>query len=144
MSDKEQNNSFLLELVSPERVLSSEDVSFVVLPASEGGIGVLPGHAPLLTSMKPGVIEIHPVNDNAPKKVFVSGGFIDVNQTICTVLALDAQPLEELNQTEIEKQIEELNNSVFSAQDDIEKNRLETLLTIEKAKLQSLTGILVA
>ena len=97
------DDTFLLEIVSPERVLSSEPVRFAVLPALEGGIGVLPGHAPLLTALKPGIIEIHgaAANDDV-RKVFVSSGFLEINEKQCIALTVDAIAVEDISKDESE------------------------------------------
>jgi F-type H+-transporting ATPase subunit epsilon len=73
------------ELVSPERVLISDDVEHVVLPGSEGELGVLPGHAPVVVALKAGMITV--IDGGSSKKLFVKGGFAEVNPEALTVLA---------------------------------------------------------
>ncbi|MCB1510444.1 MAG: F0F1 ATP synthase subunit epsilon [Hyphomicrobiaceae bacterium] len=73
------------ELVSPERVLVSEDVEHVVLPGSEGELGVLAGHAPAVVTLVPGVIRI--ISGGSSRKLFVRGGFAEVNPQTLTVLS---------------------------------------------------------
>lgn len=144
MAEAKLQNTFLLELVSPERVLSSEEVEFAVLPAMEGGIGVLPGHSPFLTALKPGVIEIHKKRDQEVRKIFVAGGFVDITPTVCTTLAVGAVPVSELNQATVEKKIEEIQKELTETQNSDEFQRVEERLLTEKAKLQAITGKLVA
>jgi len=73
------------ELVSPERVLISDDVEHVVLPGSEGELGVLPCHAPVVVALKAGMITV--IDGGSSKKLFVKGGFAEVNPEALTVLA---------------------------------------------------------
>jgi len=73
------------ELVSPERVLMSEDVEHVVLPGSEGELGVLAGHSPAVVTLRPGMITI--ISGGTTRKMFVKGGFAEVNPEALTVLA---------------------------------------------------------
>lgn len=136
--------TFQLELVSPEAVLSSEPVTFAVLPASEGAIGVLPGHAPLLTTMAPGVIEIHNANDNEPRRVFVTGGFLDISETQCTALAVEAVELSEISLDEAQKRYQELLEKIGLEVDKAKRLNLERALLIEKTKIEALTGKIIA
>ena len=92
------------ELVSPERVLFSGAVDAVVLPASEGDMTVLPGHAPMMTALKTGFLVITDKPGNG-RRVLVRGGFADVNQNGLTVLAERALPEEELTQDILDQEI---------------------------------------
>jgi F-type H+-transporting ATPase subunit epsilon len=91
------------ELVSPEKLLFSKPVALVTVPGTEGDFGVLPGHAPMVTTVKAGVIEIYAEENAAPTdRIFVAGGFAEVTQTRCTVLADEATPVKELNRATLE------------------------------------------
>jgi len=74
------------ELVSPERVIVSANVEHVVLPGSEGELGVLPGHAPAVVTLKPGVVSVL-TGGTASQRLFVNGGFAEINPESVTVLA---------------------------------------------------------
>ena len=139
------DDTFLLEIVSPERVLSSEPVRFAVLPALEGGIGVLPGHAPLLTALKPGIIEIHgtAANDDV-RKVFVSSGFLEINEKQCIALTVDAIAVEDISKDESELEYQRIADAIEKAQSDSERLRLEKELNIHKTRLEVLYGKIIA
>lgn len=96
--------TFNFELVSPERVLFSGEVDAVVLPASEGDMTVLAGHAPTMTALKTGFLVITS-NPGNGRRVLVRGGFADINQNGLTVLAERALPAEELTQEILDKEI---------------------------------------
>ena len=92
------------ELVSPARLLVSEPVEMVVVPGEEGDFGVLPGHAPVISQVRPGIIDIHE-DGKVSKRIFVAGGFAEVTQERCTVLAEEAYPLADLDRAEAEERL---------------------------------------
>jgi F-type H+-transporting ATPase subunit epsilon len=95
-----------LEIVSPERLLLSRPVDMVVIPASEGDMGVLEGHTPMIVTLRGGTIDLYE-GDKVTDRLFVSGGFAEVTGERCTVLANEAEPLSELNRTAAERQLAE-------------------------------------
>jgi F-type H+-transporting ATPase subunit epsilon len=78
-------DTFKFELVSPERVLLSESAVQVVLPGSEGDFAVLPNHAPMIATLRPGVLDVQ--LPSGPRRIFVKGGFAEVEPDRLTVLA---------------------------------------------------------
>ena len=96
--------TFTFELVSPERTLFSGDVDAVVIPATEGDMTVLPGHAPTMTALKTGFLVVTTAPGNG-RRVLIRGGFADVNQRGLTVLAERALPEEELTQDVLDHEI---------------------------------------
>ncbi len=92
------------ELVSPEKLLLSEDVEMVVVPGGEGNFGVLPGHALFISTVRPGVIDVYEGN-KVSERIFVSGGFAEVTPERCTVLADEAMPLSSLDRGQIEESL---------------------------------------
>jgi F-type H+-transporting ATPase subunit epsilon len=96
--------TFNFELVSPERVLFSGQVDAVILPASDGEMTVLAGHAPLMTTLKTGFLIIAEGPGNG-KRVLIRGGFADINPDGLTVLAERALPAEELTQETLDREI---------------------------------------
>jgi len=97
--------TFHFDFVGPERTLYSGEVSAVQLPGVEGEMTVLPGHAPVLTSLKVGVIVVTE-RQNAGKRIFVQGGFADIGPTGVTVIAERAAPVEEVTPETINRDIE--------------------------------------
>jgi F-type H+-transporting ATPase subunit epsilon len=75
-----------LEIISPEKLLLARDVDMVVIPGTEGDIGVLPGHSKLITGLRGGLVDIYE-NNVITDRFFVSGGFAEVTETYCAVLA---------------------------------------------------------
>ena len=92
------------ELVSPERVLFSGEVEAVMLPGTEGDMTVLPGHAPVMTALKTGVVIATNHKDNG-ERVLVRGGFAEINAEGVTVLAERATPVQDLTAEMIDREI---------------------------------------
>ena len=78
---------FHFEIVTPERLVRSEDAYMVTVPGSEGDMGILAGHAPIMSSLRDGVVRIYAADDAAPTEIAVSGGFVEVNEKGLTILA---------------------------------------------------------
>ena len=114
--------SFLFELVSPEQLLFTGEVEEVVVPGTEGEFTVLKDHAPLMSTLKPGVVT---VVETASKtsRLCVRGGFADVAPTGLTILAEMAVPVEELDAAKIEAEMQDAREDVADAPSD-ESRRL--------------------
>ena len=115
------------ELVSPERVLFAGDVDAVVLPASEGDMTVLPGHAPTMTALKTGLLVITDRPGNG-RRVLVRGGFADVNERGRTVLAERALPEEEITQEILDREILHAEMAYDSSNDPAAKHAAEAAI----------------
>ncbi|HEY5210420.1 MAG TPA: ATP synthase F1 subunit epsilon [Stellaceae bacterium] len=125
------------ELVSPERLLRSEQVEMVVVPGTEGNFGVLPGHALLISTVRPGLIEIYE-GGKVKDRVFVAGGFAEVNAERCTVLADEAVALPDLNRAVLEGQARELEARLNGSPTDDDRNMARRQLAVIDAKLNAL------
>jgi len=88
----------LLEIVSPDRLLLSQPVDMAVIPAAEGEMGVLPGHSPMIVLLRGGTIVLHE-GGKPTARLYVSGGFAEITQDRCTVLADEAVPVAEVSRT---------------------------------------------
>ena len=140
-----KNNTTAFELVSPEARLVSEPVKMAIIPGEEGEFGVMAAHSLLVAALKPGVVEPYVEGQAEPtRKIFIAGGFADVTDESCTVLAEEAVNVDDLDQAEIEQQITNLNEDMGRAENETDKTRIEKRLTLAKAKLQAVTGTLVA
>jgi len=140
--DAEKLENFDFELVSPEKKLMSEKAWQVTIPGEMGNFGVRAGHSSLVSSIRPGVVEIVSNEGDAPIKIFIAGGFADVTATNCTILAEQATMLSELNQDVIVETISTLESKLAATNDNVEKVRYTRELKLEKAKLTAVTGTL--
>ncbi len=125
------------ELVSPERLIMSEPVDMLVAPGSEGDFGVLPGHAPLLSKLRPGLIAVFS-GTTVTRRIFVAGGFAEVTPERCTVLAEEAQPLDRIDRGAVEQQLRVAREEAQIATDDAERARAEGRIAVAEAKLAAL------
>ena len=129
-------DTFKFELVSPERLLVSADVEQVLVPGSEGDFTMLPNHAPLLTSLRPGLLDI--VFSGADRRrYFVRGGFAEVGPAGLTVLAETAIDLVELDRSVLDQAVKDAEEDVADAKDealrDRERTKLEHLRQVQAA-----------
>ena len=129
----------LFELVSPERLIISKDVTMVVVPGSEGLFGVLPRHTSMLSALAPGVVDIYE-EEVITERLFVVNGFAEVTADRCTILAEDVIPIENLNPDELEEKIEEMRVEVRNA-NDIDVPRLNGLITQKEIVLQAMRSV---
>jgi F-type H+-transporting ATPase subunit epsilon len=125
------------ELVAPERLLLSGDVQQVVVPGTEGNFAVLPGHAPVLSTLRPGVLDITD-ETGREDRVYVRGGFAEVNPGGLTVLAEEAVPLAELSPDMLARQVKNAEEDVADAADDEKRRRAQEALDHLRALQQAL------
>jgi F-type H+-transporting ATPase subunit epsilon len=117
------------DLVSPERLLISDEVESVVVPGGEGYFTVLARHAPLMSTLKPGQLEVKSLS-GAVRKFFVRGGFADVNPAGLTILADQAIPLEDLDAAMLAQEIRNAEEDLSDAGDNHVRRRMaETKLS---------------
>jgi F-type H+-transporting ATPase subunit epsilon len=141
------------ELVTPERLLLSELVQMVVVPGTEGNFGVLPGHAPLISSIRPGTIDIYE-GQTITRRIFVVSGIAEVTPELCTVLADEALTADELDRGAIESELLTVRGNLPSLREQVarasgaerdnllvELRRLERLENVLQAELQALADI---
>lgn len=122
------------ELVSPERLLFSGDVESVVVPGTDGAFQVMSNHAPVMSTLKPGIVE---VEETASKsmRLFVRGGFAEVSGKGLTILAEQALPVEELNAERIAQEIKNAEEDVADAKtDDLRRDAQEKLEQLKELK----------
>ena len=125
---------FTFELVSPERLLVSQQVDMVVVPGGDGNFGVLRGHAPLLATVRPGVLDVYETRAAVSSRLFVAGGFAEVTPDRCTVLAEEAVPVAEIDRAAVERQIADLSEDLADATSEAERRRLEQALAVARAR----------
>ncbi len=124
------------ELVSPERLLRSEEVEMVVVPGAEGNFAALPRHAPLLSQLRPGTLDIYEDRE-VVARYFVAGGYAQVTPERCTVLADEAMALSEIDRAAVEAALEELGEDLEDAKDDAERASVKAKIAVAEAKLKA-------
>jgi F-type H+-transporting ATPase subunit epsilon len=119
--------SFQFELVSPERLLVSEQVESVVIPGAEGEMTVMANHAPVMTTIKPGVVTLKAASGQEDRYV-VFGGFADILPTGCTLLAESAVSVKDIDRADIARRIQEAREDVADAKDEGSRTKAEQFL----------------
>jgi F-type H+-transporting ATPase subunit epsilon len=114
------------QLVAPERLLASAEVDMVVVPGAEGDFGVLPQHSLFMSVLRPGVIETYE-GGQVSGRIFVGGGFAEVNPSSCTVLAEEAR-------------LSAAQDDLRDASDDPARARYEREIRIAEAQIQAAAG----
>jgi F-type H+-transporting ATPase subunit epsilon len=141
------------ELVTPERLIVSAEVEMVVVPGTEGNFGVLPGHAPLISTIRPGMIEIYETRPTVSDRIFVVSGIAEVTPERCTVLAEEAMDPTTLDRAAAEAELQVIEGNLPSLREQVgratgtERDRLAVELrglehqqAIARAKLQALAA----
>jgi F-type H+-transporting ATPase subunit epsilon len=129
------------DLVAPEAVILTQPVEMVVIPGADGDFGVLPRHAPMIASLRPGVITVYDRQGSAwqPKnRIFVGAGFAEVTPERVTVLAEDAVPLAQLNRAAVEQSLKDAREDLEDAKDDLERRAARRAIAVAEAKLAAL------
>ncbi|WP_421708162.1 F0F1 ATP synthase subunit epsilon [Algihabitans sp.] len=127
------------ELVSPEKLLLSETVEMVVVPGADGDFGVLPRHAPLISSLRTGVISVYRQNRREiSERIFVDGGFAEVTPERCTVLAEQAVPVGEIDRGAVEQQLRNAREDLSDAASEAERKSVERRISRYEGMLQAL------
>ncbi len=128
------------ELITPAKLLLAEPAEMVVIPGSEGDFGVLPGHAPLISAVRPGTVDIYQ-DGKVGKRIFVAGGVAEVSPDSCVLLAEEAVPVAEIDREQTEQRLNAARESLDSAEagSDEAKNA-ERRLMVEEAMLAAAEG----
>jgi F-type H+-transporting ATPase subunit epsilon len=120
-------DSFKFELVSPERLLVSEDVQSVVVPGSEGEMTVMAHHAPVMTTLRPGIVTVNTVSGKVDRYV-VFGGFADILPEGLTLLAESSSHIDNISHADIAERIEQVRKDLAETTDGHHRTVLEELL----------------
>ena len=118
------NTKVIFELVTPTALAVSKDVDMVVIPGIEGDFGVLPGHTPVLTTIRPGVISMY-IGDEITKSLFVEGGFAEANPEGCTVLAEGATDIAEISAEDAQARLVAARDALVNSDDTTADNEVK-------------------
>ncbi|KAK9273221.1 hypothetical protein L1049_018028 [Liquidambar formosana] len=119
--------------------LSKKEVDMIIIPATTGQMGVLPGHVATIAELKPGVISVH--EGNEVTKYFISSGFAFIHaNSIADVIAIEAVPLDQIDSSSVQKGLAEFTQKVSSASTDLEKAEAQIGMDVHSALNSALTG----
>ena len=114
------------DLVSPERLLLSTEADMVTVPGTEGYLGVMAGHAPLVTTLRAGMIDVQ-TNGN-DDRYFIRGGFAEIGPAKITVLAEEAVPMTDLDLAVLDQRIKDAEDDEIAAKSDVERQKASQLV----------------
>jgi F-type H+-transporting ATPase subunit epsilon len=114
------------DLVSPERLLLSTEAQMVTVPGAEGYLGVMAGHAPLVTTLRAGMIDVS--TDGQHDRYFIRGGFAEIGPGKITVLAEEALPMTEMDLAVLDQRIADAQDDEIAAKTDEERLKAAQLL----------------
>lgn len=129
--------SFKFELVSPEKLLISEDVKHVVVPGAEGNFGVMTGHAPFVSTLRAGVLEIIDGTNSSGKKLYVRGGFAEVGPDALTVLAQKALNLSDMTADVIAQEITDVEGDLEANEENSDAYLAAKLALVQLKEIQA-------
>jgi len=112
-----------LEVVAPEKMVMTKTVDMVTISGSEGDFGVLPGHAALVSSIRPGFLEIE--DNKEIEKMFIGGGFIEILEDKVSILASEVLSSEQINIPECEEKINKYNSDLTSSDTESDKDIIQ-------------------
>ncbi len=124
------------ELVAPERLIFSGSVEMVVIPGAEGDFGVLPGHALLMSTVRPGTIDIYE-DDKIKTRYLVADGFAEVTGERCTVLSTEAYDLAEIDRADAQKRLEAAQLDLRDASSDEEREKAEHAVAVAELMVEA-------
>lgn len=113
------------EIVSPERLLKDAQAAMVVVPGSDGDFAALPAHAPMMSTIRPGVVEIYETEGGNPEQLFVKGGLAQISAEGLTILAEEAIHLEEVDAADLAQKITNAESDLAAAADDVARAAVE-------------------
>ena len=116
------------DLVSPEKLIFTDDVGMIIVPGKGGDIGVLTNHSKLLSSLRPGKIMVYGESKNLIKSFFVSGGFVEINSAKCIVLAENAADINDLDKQSLQQEIQSLQS------ENDEKSKNDLIIALSKVE----------
>ncbi|XP_057518798.1 ATP synthase subunit delta', mitochondrial-like [Amaranthus tricolor] len=120
-------------------MLSSKEVDMIIVPATTGQMGVLPGHVPTIAELKPGIMSVHDGNDVT--KYFISTGFAMIHaNSHADVVAIEAVPIDQIDPAAVQKGLAEFNQKLSSASTDLEKAEAQIGVDVHSALNAALTG----
>jgi F-type H+-transporting ATPase subunit epsilon len=114
------------DLVSPERLLLSQAVDMVTIPGSEGYMGVMAGHMPLVSTLRAGMINM--LDNGAETRFFIMGGFAEINASKLIVLAEEALPMSELDLAVLDQRIKDAQEDEIAAKNDAARQKAAELI----------------
>lgn len=128
--------TFRLEIVTPDKTVVRDDVDMAICPGSEGEFGILPNHEAMLAALKIGMLRY--MKDNAEETLFISGGFLDMNDNICSILAEAAEKAQDIDVARAKLAKERAERRLAEKKDNLDEHR--AVIALQKAIMRISIG----
>jgi len=113
---------FKIDITTPGKLVFSGEVEMATIPGEDGEFGVLAGHSAVISNLQAGVVKIY-ANDNVESRIFVAGGFAEVNEMETSVLATEAYDLSKVTKVGLEEKIAQATTAMNTAETEFDKRR---------------------
>jgi F-type H+-transporting ATPase subunit epsilon len=127
-----------VDVVSAEASIFSGEAEFVVLPGESGELGIYPRHTPLITRIKPGLVEITPPGGGDKQSIFIAGGILEIQPKVITVLADTAIRGKDLDEARANEALQKAKDALANAQDKQEIATLQAEFAMQAAQLAAI------
>ena len=117
--------TFRFELVAPDSLVKDTSAEMVIVPGMDGDFGVLPGHSPMMSTIRPGIVEIYETEAGDAERLFVKGGLAQVTPTGLTILAEETIQLSDVDLDDLANSLTAARETLEAAEDDVDKARAE-------------------
>ncbi len=132
-----------LQLITPEATVLTAEPEMVVVPGTEGEFGVLRDHAPVLSALRPGLVQVHATFEAEPDCYFVSGGFVEAGAGHCVILADEAEPVSAIDADAARQAVADAQGAlraVTDGDDATAQQRAEQALAVAEARRDAVRG----
>ncbi len=126
---------FKLEVTTPGKLVFSGLVDLVTIPGEDGEFGVMKGHSPVISGIKPGLIQIFEGTTRIVKRIYIAGGLAEVNQQEANILATDAYDLEQITRAEIDARLSAATVKYNTSENEFDRRRAEEAMNLNKELL---------
>jgi F-type H+-transporting ATPase subunit epsilon len=133
---------FKIEITTPGKLVFSDNVEMATIPGEDGEFGVLAGHSAVISNLKQGIVNIYSnANDNnsVTDRIFVAGGFAEVNESSVSVLATESYDLSKITREELQAKIEAAQVKLNTSDSDFEKRRAQEVIELNQQILSQLS-----
>lgn len=113
------------EIVSPERLLKDAQAAMVVVPGADGDFAALPDHAPMMSTIRPGVVEVYETEGGEPEQLFIKGGLAQISPEGLTILAEETIHLDDVDAADLTQKIADAEGELAKAADDVARTAVE-------------------
>ncbi len=130
--------NFQAEIITPRGIFYSEKVCLITLPGIYGEFGIMPGHAATLIGLSPGLVTVYDAKIRVKEYIFVAAGFVEITESIATILVEEAEYLSSYNLKDTERLLSDLKIALSLCKEELEEARLQKDIQLNESLLYAL------